>query len=63
MVLWVRDEYASEWLSDLIKCRPKVARVREKRCRVDRNDLLQGFDQVRINCILFSCVLMNYDFV
>jgi hypothetical protein len=59
----VRDYYASEWLSDLIKCRPKVARVRKKKRRVDRNDFLRGFDQVRIDCILFSCVLMNYDIV
>ena len=31
--------------------------------RVDRNDFLRGFDQVCIDCILFSCVLMNYDIV
>jgi len=59
----VRDEYASEWLSDLITFRPKLSRVRKKKRRVDRNDFLRGFDQLRIDCILFNCVLMNYDFV
>jgi hypothetical protein len=39
------------------------SRVRKKKRRVDRNDFLRGFDQVRIDCILFSCVLMNYDIV